>query len=176
MERPHASSRARYGHLPGHPCRHPCQRHAGRRGGPERKRWGCQTSASQVAADVDAAHAAVTADPPRLPDASAALTVAKGHLADVVRDPLEAQALASAERSRASGDASGADAAILALASQARTDAADLAALRQRAAQAEAARDAAQAALIRAGEQERPSSRKPSMRSAGACCPVRSPS
>ena len=109
--------------------------------------------ASRVASDVDAAHAAVTADPPRLPDASAALTVAKGHLSDVVRDPQEAQSLASAERARGAGDASGADAAILALTSQARTDAADLATLRQRAAQAEAARDAAQAALIRAGEQ-----------------------
>ena len=108
---------------------------------------------NRVAADVDAAHAAVTATPPRLPDASAALTVAKGHLADVARDPQEAQSLASAERIRASGDASGADAAILALAAQARTDAADLATLRQRATQAERDRDAAQAALIRAGEQ-----------------------
>lgn len=109
--------------------------------------------ASRVASDVDAAHAAVTADPPRLPDASAALTVAKGHLADVVRDPQEAQALASAERSRASGDASGADAAILALTAQARTDAAELTVLRQRATQAERDRDTAQAALIREGEQ-----------------------
>ena len=109
--------------------------------------------ASRVASDVDAAHAAVTADPPRLPDASAALTVAKGHLADVPRDPAEAASLASAERSRAAGDAAEADAAILALAAQARTDAADLATLRQRAAQAERDRDAAQVALIRAGEQ-----------------------
>ena len=109
--------------------------------------------ASRVAADVDAAHAAVTDTPPRLPDASAALTVAQGHLSGVARDPAESASLASAERSRQAGDASGADAAILALAAQARTDAADLATLRQRAVQAEAARDAAQAALIREGEQ-----------------------
>ena len=109
--------------------------------------------ASRVAADVDAAHAAVTATPARLPDASAALTVAKGHLSDVPRDPAEAQALASAERSRQAGDGVEADAAILALASQARTDAAELTVLRQRAAQAERDRDAAQVALIRAGEQ-----------------------
>ena len=108
---------------------------------------------ARLAADVQAAWIALDAVPPRVGDARAAVAVAAGHLAGVQADPAEAQALASAERARASGDASGADAAILALASQARTDAADLAALRQRAAKAEADRDAAQAALIRAGEQ-----------------------
>lgn len=108
---------------------------------------------ARLAADVQAAGIALDAVPPRVPDARAAVSVAAGHLSGVQADPAEAQALASAERSRASGDASGADAAILALAAQARTDAADLATLRQRAVQAEAARDAAQAALIREGEQ-----------------------
>ena len=108
---------------------------------------------ARLAADVQAAGIALGAVPPRVGDARAAVSVAAGHLAGVAPDLAEAQALASAERSRASGDASGADAAILALASQARTDAAELAALRQRAAQAEAQRDAAQAALIREGEQ-----------------------
>ena len=108
---------------------------------------------ARLAADVQAAGIALDAVPPRVPDARAAVAVAAGHLSGVQADPAEAQALASAERSRASGDASGADAAILALASQARADAADLATLRQRATQAEAQRDAAQAALIREGEQ-----------------------
>ena len=108
---------------------------------------------ARLAADVQAAGIALDAVPPRVPDARAAVSVAAGHLSGVAPDPQEAQALASAERSRAAGDAAGADAAILALTSQARTDAAELAALRQRAAQAERDRDAAQAALIRAGEQ-----------------------
>ena len=108
---------------------------------------------ARLAADVQAAGIALDAVPPRVPDARAAVAVAAGHLAGIVPDPAEAQSLASAERSRASGDASGADAAVLALASQARTDAAELVQLRQRAVQAEQARDAAQAALIRAGEQ-----------------------
>ncbi len=108
---------------------------------------------SRLAADVQAASNALDAVPPRVPDARAAVAVAAGHLSGVQADPAEAASLASAERSRASGDASGADAAILALASQARTNAAELTVLRQRAAQAERDRDAAQAALIRAGEQ-----------------------
>ena len=108
---------------------------------------------ARLAADVQAASNALDAVPPRVPDARAAVAVAAGHLAGVQADPAEAQALASAERSRASGDASGADAAILALTAQARTDAAELVQLRQRAAQAERDRDAAQAALIREGEQ-----------------------
>ena len=108
---------------------------------------------ARLAADVLAAGNALDSVPPRVPDARAAVAVAAGHLSGVAPDPQEAQALASAERSRQAGDSAGADAAILALATQARTDAADLATLRQRAAQAEAARDAAQAALIRAGEQ-----------------------
>ena len=106
---------------------------------------------SRLAADVQAAGIALDAVPPRVPDARAAVAVAAGHLAGIVPDPAEAASLASAERIRAAGDASGADAAILALTAQARTDAAELATLRQRAAQAEAQRDAAQAALIRAG-------------------------
>ncbi len=108
---------------------------------------------ARLAADVQAAGAALDAVPPRVPDARAAVAVAAGHLAGIAPDAAEASALASAERSRAAGDASGADAAILALASQARTDAAELVQLRQRAAKAERDRDAAQAALIRAGEQ-----------------------
>ena len=108
---------------------------------------------SRLAADVQAAGAALDAVPTRVPDARAAVAVAAGHLAGIVPDPAEAASLASAERARGAGDAAGADAAILALASQARTDAAELVQLRQRAAQAEAQRDAAQAALIRAGEQ-----------------------
>lgn len=108
---------------------------------------------ARLAADMQAASNALDAVPPRVPDARAAVSVAAGHLTGVAPDAAEAQSLASAERSRASGDAAGADAAIMALASQARTDAADLATLRQRAAKAEADRDAAQAALIRAGEQ-----------------------
>ena len=108
---------------------------------------------ARLAADVQAAGIALDAVPPRVLDARAAVSVAAGHLAGVQADPAEAASLASAERSRASGDASGADAAILALTSQARTDAAELTVLRQRAAQAERDRDAAQAALIRAGEQ-----------------------
>ena len=108
---------------------------------------------ARLAADVQAAGNALAAVPPRVPDARAAVAVAAGHLSGVAPDPQEAQALASAERSRQAGDAAGADAAILALASQARTDAAELATLRQRAVQAERDRDAAQAALIRAGEQ-----------------------
>lgn len=108
---------------------------------------------ARLAADVQAAGIALDAVPPRVPDARAAVSVAAGHLSGIAPDPAEAQALASAERSRGAGDAAGADAAILALASQARTDAAELTVLRQRAAKAEADRDAAQAALIRAGEQ-----------------------
>lgn len=108
---------------------------------------------ARLAADVQAAGNALDAVPPRVGDARAAVSVAAGHLSGIAPDAAEAASLASAERIRASGDASGADAAILALAAQARTDAADLAALRQRAAKAEADRDAAQAALIREGEQ-----------------------
>ena len=108
---------------------------------------------ARLAADVQAAGNALAVVPPRVPDARAAVAVAAGHLAGVAPDPAESASLASAERSRQAGDSAGADAAILALASQARTDAAELATLRQRAAQAEAQRDAAQAALIRAGEQ-----------------------
>ena len=108
---------------------------------------------ARIAADVQAAGNALDAVPPRVPDARAAVAVAAGHLAGIAPDAAEAQALASAERSRASGDASGADAAILALTAQARTDAAELTVLRQRAAKAERDRDAAQAALIREGEQ-----------------------
>ena len=108
---------------------------------------------ARLAADVQAAGNALDSVPPRVPDARAAVAVASGHLAGIVPDPAEAASLASAERIRASGDASGADAAILALTAQARTDAAELVQLRQRAAQAERDRDAAQAALIRAGEQ-----------------------
>ena len=108
---------------------------------------------ARLAADVQAAGIALDAVPPRVGDARAAVSVAAGHLSGIAPDAAEAASLASAERSRASGDASGADAAILALTAQARTDAAELVQLRQRAAQAEAQRDAAQAALIRAGEQ-----------------------
>lgn len=108
---------------------------------------------ARLAADVQAAGAALDAMPPRVPDARAAVAVAAGHLSGIVPDPAEAATLASAERSRSAGDGAGADAAILALAAQARADAAELVQLRSRAAQAEAARDAAQAALIREGEQ-----------------------
>ena len=108
---------------------------------------------ARLAADVQAAGNALDSVPPRVGDARAAVAVAAGHLSGVQADPAEAQALASAERTRGAGDAAGADAAILALTSQARTDAAELVQLRQRAADAERARDAAQAALIRAGEQ-----------------------
>lgn len=108
---------------------------------------------SRLAADVAHASDALASVPPRVADAQGALAVASGHLSGIAPDPVEAQALASAERSRGAGDAAGADAAIMALAAQARTDAADLATLRQRAAQSERDRDAAQAALIRAGEQ-----------------------
>ena len=107
---------------------------------------------ARLAADVLAAGNALDAVPPRVPDARAAVAVAAGHLAGIAPDPAESQALASAERSRSAGDGAGADAAILSLASQARTDAAELVTLRSRAAAAEAARDAAEAALIREGE------------------------
>lgn len=107
---------------------------------------------ARLAADVQAAGDALDAVPPRVADAKGALAVASGHLAGVAPDPVEAQALASASASRSAGDGVEADAAILALASQARTDAAELVQLRQRAAQAERDRDAAQAALIREGE------------------------
>ena len=108
---------------------------------------------SRLAADVAHASDALASVPPRVADAQGALAVASGHLSGVQADPIEAQALASASASRSAGDASGADAAIMALTAQARTDAAELATLRQRATQAERDRDAAQAALIRAGEQ-----------------------
>jgi len=108
---------------------------------------------ARLAADVQAAGAALDAVPPRVPDARAAVSVASGHLSGVAPDPAESAALASASASRSAGDGAGADAAILALTAQARSDAAELVQLRARAAQAEAARDAAQAALIREGEQ-----------------------
>ena len=108
---------------------------------------------ARLAADVAHASDALAKEPPAVADAQGALAVASGHLAGVAPDPVESAALASASASRSAGDASGADAAILALAAQASTDAAELATLRQRAAKAEAARDAAQAELIRAGEQ-----------------------
>lgn len=108
---------------------------------------------ARLAADVAHASDALAKEPPAVADAQGALAVASGHLAGVAPDPVESAALASASASRSAGDASGADAAILALTSQARTDAAELVQLRARAAQAEAARDAAQAALVREGEQ-----------------------
>ena len=108
---------------------------------------------ARLAADVQAAGIALDAVPPRVPDARAAVAVAAGHLSGIAPDAAEAASLASAERARGAGDAAGADAAILALTSQARSDAAELVQLRQRASQAERDRDAAQAALIRAGEQ-----------------------